>query len=192
MTKAHDLMKIEQMVEDRARKESVLHKALKTWVCIEQYEKGIPIDTYEFEKLIQYLKKDTNRYTRTTIDVFIDYDGGLAYYCQLKNDYPWLYKFLEHVPILKKHSTKQFVVFPENLEALFPMRWQQYVNELDKVDVGIISAPFSVPIENKQVIQVNMSYKALSTLVKLKNRYSENKTLINFIEKDLEELVKKH
>ena len=189
--KSEDLIKIEKMVDlSSGKSESIIHKAMKKWICIQLYEEGVPIDAFEFEKKIKYDDKTGHYYKHTTVDVFVNQEGGVAYYCQCKNDYPWLYKFLEHVPVLKKNTSKQYVILPENLEALFPMRWQQYQKELKEVDVGMLSAPFSIHVDNKQEVQINMSYKALSVLVKLKNKYFPNKTLIHFIEKDLEQLTR--
>lgn len=187
--KSADLEQLEKMVEETAHpSESILHKSLKNWVAIEYYEQGVSIDKIQFEKKITFTTKD-KKFSNTRMDVFIDVDGGLAFYCQIKNGYPWLYKFLENIPILKEHTTKQYVVFPENVEALYPMRWQHYISELSKVDVEVLSAPFSIPIENKQEVQINMTYKALSNLVKLKNRYYPKSTLINFLEGGINNVI---
>ena len=184
---AEDLEHIEQMVEDQSSDaESVLHKAMKKWIAIEYYNKGVSVDQIEIEKKISI-----GSYSSTTPDVFINYKGGVAIYCQTRNEYTWLYKFLEkQLETLKKHSKKQIVIFPENLEALSPARWHHCVKELGKENVRVVSAPFDVPVKNKQDIQINISYKALAILIKLRNEYYPNKTLTEFIECDLERIVK--
>jgi len=191
MNKAEDLIKIEQMVEDTScGGESILHKALKKWVCIEMYEQGVPVDAFEFEKKIKY-RDSVGRLTRhTIIDVFINQNGGLAFYCQCKNDYPWLYKFLEHIPALKENSAHQYVVCPENLEALYPMRWQQYISELSRKSVNFWSAPFHIKMDSKEVVQINMTYSALHKLVRIKNKFNYKKPLVDFIDRDLERIIK--
>ena len=55
VNKADDLNKLEKMVEQAAsRNKSILHKAMKKWVAIENYEQGATIDCFEFEKKIKF------------------------------------------------------------------------------------------------------------------------------------------
>ena len=143
--KANDLTEIERMVEETASpSESILHKAMKKWVAIENYESGVPIEAFEFEKKFPYRDEIGRLYKHTTADVFINHGGGKAYYCQIRNEYTWLYKFLEHIPTLKKHAKYICVVIPENQEVIDPMKWRQFRVELERVGVDIIPAPVSI------------------------------------------------
>lgn len=192
MVKADDLDLIEKMVEKSAsRNESILHKALKKWVAIENYESGVPVECLEFEKKIKFNDEMGRRYKHTTMDVFVDSDGGKAYYCQIRNEYQWLYKFIdEQVPVLKKHAKYICVVIPENQEVLDPMKYRQYVVECSRVGVDVISAPFRYDVNKKERVQIELTYDALHKLVRIKNKFKYNKYLVDFIEKDLERIIK--
>ena len=190
--KANDLTEIERRVEETASSnESILHKALKKWVCIELYEQGVPVEAFEFEKKIKFNDEMGRLYKHTTMDVFVNHDGGKAYYCQIRNEYSWLYKFLEEqIPVLKKHAKYICVVIPENQEVIDPMRWRQYKIELEKVGVDVVPAPFSINFDRKEHVQIELTYNALHVLVKIKNQFKSNKYLCDFIEKDLEKIIK--
>lgn len=190
--KADDIETLERMVEKSASKnESVLHKALKKWVAIENYESGVSVDSFEFEKKIKFNDKMGRLYKHTVMDVFVNHNGGKAYYCQIRNEYQWLYKFLEEqVPVLKKYCKHIYVVIPENQEVIDPMKYRQYVVELDRVGVEVISAPFSIELNKKEHVQIELTYDALHKLVRIKNKFKSNKYLCDFIEKDLEKIIK--
>ncbi len=191
MSKAHDLDVINNLVEDTsARNESVLHKAMKKWVAIENYESGVPVSAFEFEKKIRYNDEMGRLYRHTVVDVFVNHGKCKAYYCQVRNEYQWLYKFLEHIPVLKKNCKYIAVVIPENQEAIDPMKWRQYQVELSKVGVDVVSAPFSMDVDRKEHVNIELTYDALAKLVKIKNRFKSQKYLCDFIEKDLEKIIK--
>lgn len=191
MSKANDLSRITELVEDTASKcEGILHKAMKKWVAIENYESGVPVSAFEFEKKFKYKDEMGRLYMHTTADVFINHGECKAYYCQIRNEYQWLYKFLEHIPTLRKHCKYIAVVIPENQEAIDPMKWRQYVVELNKVGVEVVSAPFSIDVDRKEHVNIELTYDALAKLVSIKNRFKSQKYLCDFIEKDLEKIIK--
>jgi hypothetical protein len=180
------------MVESSAsNSESVLHKAMKKWVAIENYEQGVPINTFEFEKKIQFQDEMGRKYKHTIADVFINHNNCKAYYCECKLEYQWLYKFIEEqVPALKKYVKDIYVVIPENQEVIDPMKYRQFITELNHVGVDILSAPFHIDIDRKERVQIELTYNALYVLVKIKNRFKSNKYLCDFIESDLEKIIK--
>lgn len=190
LNKADDIVRIDFMVETSASdSESILHKSMKKWVAIENYENGIPLDAFEFEKKIKYDDSAGRKFRYTLVDVFVNYGEGKAYYCQCKNDYQWLYKFLKHIPAIKKYAKEIFVVIPENQEMIDPMRFRQFVIELKRVGVKVLSAPFHIDVEHKDRVTIELTYGALAVLVGIKNRFRSGKYLCDFIEKDLEKII---
>ncbi|NIU86225.1 MAG: hypothetical protein GWN56_02670 [Nitrosopumilaceae archaeon] len=92
--------------------------------------------------------------------------------------------------MLKKNCKYIAVVIPENQEAIDPMKWRQYQVELSKVGVDVVSAPFSMDVDRKEHVNIELTYDALAKLVKIKNRFKSQKYLCDFIEKDLEKIIK--
>lgn len=173
--------------------ESKLHIAMKQWIADKYIDDGISISDIEFEKKFyedRNSKDYYHRFSHTIADVFINSNGGIAVYCELKTSYPWLYDFIEkRLPILKRHCKEQIVVLPENLEMISPMRFKDYYKQLTKENVGVFVAPCSVDVKNKQQIRIDMTYKSLEKLCKIKNRFCPDRLLVDFIENDLEKIV---
>jgi hypothetical protein len=171
--------------------ESELHLQMKQWIADEYIKKGISKDDIKFEKIL--IHKTIPRYdTHTVADVFIKANGGTAVYCQCNCNYLWLCSFLDKkVPTLKDNCSNIIVVVPYNLEMLYPVLYQRFYKELRKEKIDVISAPLFLKIINKSKVPIEMSYKAIEKLYKLRNKYNPDKSIINFIENDLERLVRK-
>lgn len=171
--------------------ESELHLQMKRWIADKYLKKGIPLSSITFEKLL-YHKTISKYKTHTAADVFIKEYGGTAIYCQCNCTYLWLASFIDKkIPILKDNCSHIVVVTPANLEILCPMLYQRFYRELSKCGIEIITSPLSLNVKNKSKVPIELPYRVLEKLCNLRNKYSPDKSVINFIESDLERLVKK-
>ena len=176
--------------------ESEVHIQMKHWIANKYVKQGVlPCDIL-FEKLLYfntYAKKVATKYLRhTAADVFIKNNGNTAIYCQCSCNSLWLKAFIEkRIPIVRENCSHVIIVVPANLEILYPVLYQRFYRELIKEGVEVIVSPLSLNVMNKSKVPIEMPYRALEKLCNLRNKYSPDKSVINFIESDLERLVKK-
>lgn len=173
--------------------ESQLHIDLKQWSAKQYLKQGIEKKDILFEKAFRKKNiKMGERFRSSIADVYIRNDGGTAIYCQCRISNLWLVDFVDRkLPIVKDYCSNIVMVIPNNLELFDPMTFQMAYTELVKNDVKILIAPYSKEVKNKSKVQIFMSYRALEKLCKLRNKCNPQKPIVDFIEKDLEKLVKK-
>ena len=173
--------------------ESQLHLDMKRWIAERYLKQGVKKEDIKFEKDFRKKQlKPGERLKYSRADVYIRNNGGTAIYCQCKLSNLWLINFVDKkIPIIKDYCSNIVVVIPYNLEMLEPVNFQTHYKELTRCGVDILISPHCKEIENRSKFQIFMSYKALEKLCKLRNRYNQQKPVVDFIEKDLEKLVKK-
>jgi len=174
--------------------ESQLHLDMKQWIADRYTKQGISKKDIKFEKALwkKNLKPGERlRYSRA--DVFINDNGGTAIYCETKVRNLWLINFIEKkLPIIQDYCSNIVVVLPYNLEMLEPVNFQNHYKELTRNGVEILISPHCKDVKNRSKVQIFMSYKALEKLCKLRNKYNPQKPIVDFIESDLEKLVRKN
>lgn len=119
MSVNYELQLLKDKIEQTSRKsEGQIHKDLKYWIAKRYLENGTNIDKIQFE-----YRYAIDSYAYTISDVSIIENGHTVIYCETKLDWQWLYKFIgKNLPILKEYTSKQIIVFPKNVGALYPHR----------------------------------------------------------------------
>jgi len=174
--------------------ESQLHLDMKQWSAERYLKQGVEQKNIVFEKAFWKRNLDYRERTRySRADVFINNNGGTAIYCETNVRNLWLINFIEKkIPIIQDYCSNIVVVFPYNLEMLEPINFQNHYKELTKCGVEVLISPHCKDVENRSKVQIYMSYRALEKLCKLRNKHSPQKPVVDFIERDLEKLVKQN
>ena len=172
--------------------ESQLHLNMKQWSADRYTKQGVPKKDIVIEKRFRKKNLKPGERIRASIaDVYVNDNGGTAIYCECKLSNMWLYDFIDRkLPIIQDYCSNIVVVLPYNLEMLEPVNFQTFYKELKINGVDVLISPHCKDVPNRSVVPITISYRALEKLCKLRNKYNPQKPIVDFIEKDLEKLVR--
>lgn len=171
--------------------EGNIHLQLKEWTAKQFERKGVDKNKIILEKQLWKKRQDGKRLRSTKVDVYIENAGKTAVYCQCNTSNIWLINFIDKkLPIAKEYCSNIMVVIPYNLEILWPVTFFRHMKEFKRLGIEVWIAPIGLNVKDTTKVQIYMSYDAMDKLCRLRNKYQPNKTIVEFVEKDIEKLVK--